>query len=135
MKHKKKDLLELIIIIVIIVLIFFLPNIIDLIPSREIKHRIASIAFILIFILMIYEALQNIRNNRFTTSSYIIITEIILIVSYLFMTYSCFKGYKVKNIDEIIHYENIRIGAQGVFLCSSMVLSFLKSERFKKKQS
>lgn len=134
MQVKNQDILELII-IVIIVSLFFLPNIIDLIPSLEAKFRIASIAVILTFMLMIRELLQNIRKSRFTTSSYIIITEIILIVSFLILMYACFKGYKEKNIDALIYYENIRLGAQGFFLCSSMLLSFLKGERFKKKQS
>lgn len=135
MKFNKKDIIISAIIIIVFLLLLFLPNIIDLIPSKNIQYLISIIVSILVFLGLIYGIFNDIRKREFTTTVYIVLADITILISYIVLMYTCFHNLKASNIDieYILQQNRIRIICLLSMLCASMLLSFLKSERFIKK--
>jgi len=133
----KKEIILVSSVIILFALLLFLPNIIDLIPSKEVKFEIAVIISLLVFLLLIYVTYSDIRKSGFTTTVYIVLLDIIVIIVLVVLTYNYIYTYIHKsneiNIEILLRNINIRTVSLLVFLCSSILKNFLESKRFKKK--
>lgn len=119
--------------IILFILLLFLPNIIDLIPSKEVKSIIVIILAMLTFIAIIFETYDDLTKKQFTTNIYIILADIIEIISFGILGYISFKSYDTTNIEVILKRNDHIAAAKLFFLGAILVRSFLKSQRFKKK--
>lgn len=132
MKLNKSDMIFAISIILFILLLF-LPNIIDLIPSKEVKSIILIILAMLTFIAIIFETYDDLTKKQFTTTIYIILADIIEIIAFGILGYLSFKSYDTTNIEVILKRNDHITAAKLFFLGAILVRSFFKSQRFKKK--
>lgn len=129
----KKEHFIIIVIIILIGLLSFLPNIINSITSEEIKYKVTVIFFILVFLFLIYLTYDDISERKFTTTAYIVLLDIIGIITYIIVCYT-FWIYRNETKLEVLFYKNnIRIAGSVFILVSSVLLNYLKSEKFIKK--
>lgn len=132
MKINKSDLI-FVMIIILCVLLFFLPNFIDLIPSKEVQSIIAIIMLMLVFILIIFETYGDITRKQFTTTVYIVLADIVQISALTVLGYLSFKSYDATNIEALLKRTDYHTMAVLFFLGAILVRNFFKSEKFKKK--
>ena len=129
----KKEHFITIVIIILFGLLFFLPNSIDLITSEEIKYKVTVIFSILVFLFLLYLTYDDIRKRKFTTTAYIVLLDIIGIFNYIIVCY-IFLIYQSKtNFEVLLHKNNIRIAGLLVILFTSVLLNYLKNDKFIKK--
>ena len=121
-------------VMILFALQLFLPNIIDLIPSKEVEFAIAIIISLLVLLLLIYVTYSDIRKSKFTTTVYIVLLDIIRIIVFVFLTYTYMHIKSDEtNIEILLRYINIRTVSLLVLLCSSILISFLENNRYIKK--
>lgn len=128
-----KKFIMLLLIIILLALLLFLPSIINLIPSYEVKFVITIIFLILIFFFLVYVTYNDVRKKQFTTTAYIVLIEVITLIVYVVVCYTSFKNLNVIDTKILLQENHIRVASLIFLLCSSIVLNFLKSERFIKK--
>jgi hypothetical protein len=133
MRIKKKHFITLLM-IMLFVLFLFLPNIINLISSEEIKYKITIAFSVLVILFLIYSTYDDIRKREFTTSLYIVLIDIIetIYFAFLFYTFLIYSGET--NLDIILKEDKIRIVGLIILLCSSILQNYLKSNRFIRKK-
>lgn len=129
--HNKNIIVSFI--IILFVLMLCLPKIIDLIPSSEVKYVVTVIFSLLVFLFLIYITYDDIKKREYTTTVYIIFLDIIGIVVYAVLFYNCFNKIDVTDIEALLRSNHIQVACLLYILCESIALSFLKSNRFKKK--
>ena len=132
MRVKKKNIIVSSIII-LFALLLFLPNIVDLIPSKEVKFAIAIIFSLLVFLFLIYVTYSDIRKSEFTTTVYLVLLDIIGIIVFVVVNYTYLHKSNETNIEILLQKSNIRIVCLLFLLCSSILVYFLKNDRFMKK--
>lgn len=132
MGFDKKNFIVLLI-IVVFGLVLFMPNIIDLIPSHEVKFTAAIIFSLLAFLFLIYITYSDIRKKQYTTTVYIVILDIIQVVVFAIVGYMLLNNSPVINSEILLRVNHIRAASLMYALCSSILLDFLKSERFVRK--
>ena len=120
-------------IIVLFVLLLFLPKIIDLIPSEEIKYSIIIIFSTLVLLLLIYLAYSDIRKKEYTTTMYIVLLDIIGIISYVYIGYVILTNSKEAGFDVVLQKNNTYTVGLVSLLCILILLRYLKSEKFIKR--
>ena len=129
----KKEHFITIVIIILFGLLFFLPNSIDLITSEEIKYKVTVIFSILVFLFLIYLTYDDIRKRQFTTTAYIVLLDIIGIFNYIIVCYTFLIYQSKTNFEVLLHKNNIRIAGLLVILFTSVLLNYLKNDKFIKK--
>ena len=130
-----KDKIIALFIISLFILLYFLPNIIELIPSTEVKSVITNILLLVIFLFLIYVTYNDLRKSKYTTTVYIVVVDIIVIIGCV--VYYCtyyFYTSSIMNIKILLYKNNIRSVCWVVLLCTGILLHFLQSERFMKKK-
>lgn len=121
-------------IIILFILLLFVPNIVDLIPSEEMKYVVTIIFSVLVFIFLIYLTYDDIRKRKFTTTVYIVLLDIIGIINFVFVGYTLLIYSNQTNFEAILHKNNIHIVGLFGLLCISILLNYLKSKKFMKKK-
>lgn len=129
----KKEHFITIVLIILFGLLFFLPNMIDLITSEEIKFKVTVIFSILVFLFLIYLTYDDIRKRKFTTTAYIVFLDIIVITNFIILSYTFYIYPSNTNPEVILHKINIRIVSLLVLLLTSVLLNYLKNDKFIKK--
>ena len=129
----KKEHFITIVIIILFGLLFFLPNSIDLITSEEIKYKVTVIISILVFLLLIYLTYDDISKRKFTTTAYIVLLDIISIINYIILSYTFLIYPNKTNYEVILHKNNILTVGLLVILFTSVLLNYLKNDKFIKK--
>jgi hypothetical protein len=132
MRINKRNLL-ISVVVILFILLLFLPKIIDLIPSVEVKFVVVSILASLTLIFMIIETYQDITKKQFTTTVFIVLSDIIQIVAFLVLGYLSFRSYDVINIEAVLTKNDARMLAIMLIFGANLVRTFLKSQRFEKK--
>ncbi len=120
-------------IIILFGLLLFLPNIVALIPSERVQFALAIIFCFLVFLLLIYVTYNDIRKKQYTTAVFIVLADIIIIVAFAAICYTYFHKSNVTNTEILLRKIHIRTIAGVSSLCASILLSFLRSQRFIKK--
>lgn len=133
MRVKKEHLIASLIII-LFVLLLLLPNIVNLITSEEIKYKVNITITVLVFLFLIYSTYDDIRKRKFTTTVYIVALDIIQIINFITLCYTFLIYSNETSIEIMLHKNNIHIVSLLVLLCISLMLSYLKSEKFIKKK-
>lgn len=126
MKLNKSDMIFAISIIFFI-LLCFLPNIIDLIPSKEVKSIVLMILSMLAFIAIIFEIYDDLTKKQFTTTIYIILADIIEIIAFGILAYLSFKSYDTTNVEVLLKRNDYITAAKLSFLGAILVRNLLKS--------
>lgn len=137
MKFRKlniRSVLLIALIIVLLILLLFLPNIINLIPDSRIKYGVTIVLSGLLFAYLLYLIYADLRNKQYVTTIYIVLSDIIIVLSFGVLAYTSFKRVDVKNIEALFLNFNMGLNAKLVLLCTTLLRSFLKSERFKKEK-
>ena len=117
------------------ILLLFLPKLVDLIPSGEVKFAISIILALLVFIFILFETYGDITKKQFTTTPYIVLSDIISIIAFAVLGYLSFTKFDLKNIEVLLYRINARNTA-ALFLFGGMLIrNFFKSQRFEKKIS
>lgn len=119
--------------IILCILLFFLPQIIELIPSKEAKSIVIIILSILVFIDIIFDIYSDITKKQFTTTVYIVLTDIIEIVAFAVLCYLSFTSYDAANVEVLFKRIYAHEMAVIFFLCAILIRNFLRSQRFMKK--
>lgn len=120
--------------IILLVLLWFLPKIIDLITSKEIKYKVIIIICALIFLFPIYAIYDDIRKKKFTTIVYIVLLDIIEIINFGVLCYTFFIYSGETNLEVILHKNNIRVVCLLIQFGISVLSNYLKSHKFIKNQ-
>ena len=118
--------------IILFILLLFLPNIVDLIPSEEMRFVSYIILVLLVFIFIVFETYQDIKKKQFTTDIYVILVDIIAIISFVSVIYISFKSYNLTNIEILLQNKINKTMASIFFFCAILLQSYLKSQKFKK---
>ena len=129
----RKDYFINIIIITLFGLLFFLPYTIGLITSEEIKYKFTVIFSILVFLFLIYLTYDDISKRKFTTTAYIVLLDIIGIINYIIVCCTFLFYQSETNFEVISHKNNIRLVGLLVILFTSVLLNYLKNDKFIKK--
>jgi hypothetical protein len=127
-----KSALKFIRIILMIIVIFFLPSTIDGIPNERTKFIISIVFFSIIFILLLYESYKDFINKQYSTTIFIILSDVVIIFLYIVFAVIFFKYYKH------ILSSGIKLNINQIFLLPWTVIllrHFLKSDRFIKKRN
>lgn len=131
MRFNKKNIIVLIVVI-LFALLLFLPNVIGLIPSDRVKFVIYNIFSLLVFLFLIYITYNDIRERKFTTTVYIVLADIIVMAVFAAVMYTFYNYFNVTNVDILLRESRIRVTSLIFLFCSSILLNYLKSDKFKK---
>lgn len=129
-----KKFIVLLLIIILFGLVLFLPSIINSIPSYKLKFVITIIISLLFFLFLVYITYDDVREKKFTTTTGIVLIELITLLVYIVVSYTFFKNLNVIDTKVLLRENHIRVASYIYLLCSSILLNFLKSERFIKKR-
>lgn len=131
MRFNKGNVIVLIVVI-IFALLLFLPNVIGLIPSDRVKFVISNIFSLLVFLFLIYITYNDIRERKLTTTVYIVLADIIVMAVFAVVMYTFYNDFNVTNVDILLRESRIRVTSLIFLFCSSILLNYLKSDKFKK---
>lgn len=129
-----KKYIVLLLIIILFGLVLFLSSIINSIPSYKLKFVITIIISLLFFLFLVYITYDDVREKNFTTTTGIVLIELIILLVYIVVSYTFFKNLNVIDTKVLLRENHIRVASYIYLLCSSILLNFLKSERFIKKR-
>lgn len=132
MSYTNKNIIKILFTILFIILLS-LPRFISLAFSNEIRDLIAIIVGALVLILMIYEIHVDIKRKQFTTNIYLALIDIIQVVAFAVLGYLSFKRYDKGNIEAVLKRNEFSILFVLLFVGTSFLKDFFKSEAFKKK--
>lgn len=85
---------------ILILIALILLSTLDFIPNRDYKFLVEVISIALFGVFYMYQAYKDIKNKQYITYQYIIITDIIILLSFTLICYFNFKHYD--NTDSII---------------------------------
>lgn len=119
-------------IILVIFTLIFLPLIIDRIPNERIKFIFSIVFFSILFIFILYEFYKDVINNHYSTTKFILLSDLIIIFLYI-----VFVILVIKNFNKILSL-NFKLNLDNIILIPLPIIiirHYLKSKRFKNKNN
>jgi hypothetical protein len=129
-----KEAFLILIILALLAVSLFSRKIINLIPSNKIIFVAATI-YLLGLALFIFLTYRDITRKQYTTTLFIVVADIIAIIYFAVIAYMIFIG---SNETDILELAKMKVNISKAALLFAGVLwgrSYVKSEKFRKKQT
>lgn len=127
-----KSVLSFIVTLLIITAVFWLPLVINIIPSERTKY----IILIILLGIVLYEFYKDFKDKSYSTTIFIALTDITMIFLPIIIIFLKYKYcYNIIDIDIKVKINTINLILQFLFFGDIFLREFLKSDRFIKKKS
>lgn len=80
-------------IILVIFTLIFIPLIIDRIPNERIKFILSIVFLSILFIFMLYECYKDVINKHYSTTKFILLSDLIIIFLYIVFMILVIKNF------------------------------------------
>lgn len=132
----KKSILKFMQLIVFIIAILFANKLIESIPNELVRKVINYLIIFSILSFIIFTNIRGVRKKKYTTTVAIIITDIVMIGSFIGRLYIEYLSYNNNNIPVVIQNRNIGATCSIVFNFALLLnISFSNGNSLKGKYS
>lgn len=126
----KSNIIREIILILIIILLFSLPITIDMLPKTHFTYVSGLILCSIVLIFIMFNTYKDIRDKKYTTNTFIILTDMIIILAMASFLLIEYKTYSLVDMVDISYFNNIRNIVNFVFYTGLFFNEFLRGNKF-----
>lgn len=129
---KIKKIVGVILILSLVLITIFIRELFDLNPSKKVQILLLIIMYIVIFGMYFSDLYHVVTKQQFTTTKYIIVTNIVRITSVSILLFIAFNYEHPKNFEDMILFNRINMWIMLSLAVSGILSDYLKNDKFKK---
>lgn len=126
----KTKIIGQIFLLLLIILFFYLPIMIDMLPKTHFTYVLGLIMCSSILIFIIFSTYKDIRNKKYSTNTFIVLTDVIMILALASSLLIEYKSYNIVDIMKISYYYNIENKIDFAFFIGLFFNQFLREDKF-----
>lgn len=126
----KSSILGQIFLLLIIILLFGLPIMIDMLPATHFIYVLGIIMYSSTLIFIIFNTYKDIRDKKYTTNTFIVLTDIIIILAMASFLLIEYKSNNLVDVMKISYFYNIRNKIDLAFYIGLFFNQFLRGDKF-----
>lgn len=130
---KFKMIIFIVLYVILFGLLIFSANITEHIQDANGRLLFCSAIFTIALIIVIFDMAQVVRERKYKTTVFIVIVNIVMIITIVCAVLLYYKPLNTKDLDELVYLSNSGLTLKFKFLIGMLLNSFLRTNRFVKK--
>lgn len=132
---KFKIIIFIVLYVILFGLLIFSGNITEHIQDANGRLLFCSAIFTIALIIVIFDMAQVVRERKYKTTVFIVIVNIVMIITIVCAVLLYYKTLNTKDLDELVYLSNSGLALKFTFLIGMLLNSFLRTNRFVKKSA